>query len=364
MSPWQHAGFQTSPILEAFLKVSTVTLVFLHFFSAWQVSKRSEHENYLSRNILKTPLRRFQHTINFFSSLADKCKRCGKFFNQLTDCMKQKTHTAMKSYTCQYCAKSFSNSSGCKQHERTHTGEKPYTCKHCQKPFSTSSECKRHERIHTGEKPYTCKHCKKSFRLSSNCKEHERTHTGEKPYTCKRCQKSFSTSSVCKRHERTHTGEKPYTCKHCEKSFGLSSNCKEHERTHTGEKPYKCKHCKKSFSRLTSCKQHERTHTGERPYTCKHCEKSFTQSSNCKIHEERHARASSLKQKQHDQNLKSRRDLQKSVATLGVKKSCVLSSLTEENSTQVESLTCWICQKEFSSEACVIQHYDEHMRLK
>jgi len=31
---------------------------------------------------------------------------------------------------------------------------------------------------------------------------------------------------------------------------------------------------------------------------------------------------------------------------------------------QVESLTCWICLKEFSSEACVIQHYNEHMILR
>ena len=85
---------------------------------------------------------------------------------------------------------------------------------------------------------------------------------------------------------------------------------------------------------------------------------------NYKRHEEGHARTSSLTQKQHDQCLKPRREHQESAAILGGKISCVLSSLTEENSSQVDSLTCWICQKEFSSEACVIQHYDEHMRFK
>ena len=60
----------------------------------------------------------------------------------------------------------------------------------------------------------------------------------------------------------------------------------------------------------------------------------------------------------------SRRDPQEPVATLDGKKSCILPSLPEENSSQVESLTCWICLEEFSSEACVIEHYDEHMTIK
>ena len=304
-------------------------------FSTWQVSKRSEHENYLSTNILKTLYMYVGFNIPWTFFLSGRY-HCGKFFNQLTDCMEQKTHTGKKSYTCQYCKKSFNYSFVCKQHERTHTGEKPYTCKHCKKSFSHSSAYKEHERTHTGEKPYTCKHCKKSFSQLSNCKQHERTHTGEKPYTCKQCKKSFSHSSHLRQHERSHTREKPYTCRHC----------------------------KKSFSWLSSCKQHERTHTGEKPYACKHCNKSFSQSSNCKIHEERHARASSFKQKQHDQCSRSRKDLQESAGTVGDKKSCVLSSLTEENSSEVESLTCWICQKEFTSETCVMRHYDEHMRLK
>ena len=220
------------------------------------------------------------------------------------------------------------------------------------------------QKTHTGMKSYTCQYCKKSFSYSFVCKRHERTHTGEKPYTCKHCKKSFSQLSNCKQHERTHTGEKPYTCQQCKKSFSHSSHLRQHERSHTGEKPYTCKHCKKSFSWLSSCKQHERTHTGEKPYACKHCKKSFSQSSNCKIHEERHARANSFKQKQHDQFLRWRKDLQEFAGTVGDKKSCMLSSLTEENSSEVESLTCWICQKEFTSEACVMRHYDEHMRLK
>ena len=182
------------------------------------------------------------------------------------------------------------------------------------------------------------------------------------PYSSKHCNKSFSRSSVCK--ERSHTGVKLFTCKFCKKCFNQPSHCKKHERTHTGtgKKPYTCKHCKKGFSQSLNCKIHEGTHTGEKPYTCKHCNKGFRQLSNCRRHEQKHAKDSSLKRKQHGQNLKLTIPLQEPTTTHARKKSGMLMSSTEENLSQVESLTCWICQKEFSREPCLIQHYDDHMR--
>jgi len=137
----------------------------------------------------------------------------------------------------------------------------------------------------------------------------------------------------CKQHERTHTGEKPYTCKHSKKGFGVSSHCKRHERMHTGEKPYTRKYCKKGFSRSSACKQHER----------------------------KHAIDSSLKRKQPGQYLELRTHLLEPTATHVSKDSDLSSSVIEENSSQVESLACWICQEEFSSKTDLVQHYDEHM---
>ena len=169
-----------------FSKMSTVTPFFGFYFvfCFWHstfVKKRNLRTIYPWTSVRPIYLG-FIIQWTFFSFVADKYKHCGKFFNQLTDCMEQKTHTEMKSYTCQFCKKSFSYSSACKRHERTHTGEKPYTCKHCNKSFRDLSGCMKHERTHTGEKPYTCKHCKKSFSQSSNYRQHERTHPGEKPY--------------------------------------------------------------------------------------------------------------------------------------------------------------------------------------
>ena len=212
-------------------------------------------------------------------------------------------------------------------------------------------------------KEHDDKHCGEFFDRLSVCKQRDETHNEGKAYTCKYCEKSFNQLTICKQHERTHTGEKPYTCKYCEKSFSQLAHVKEHERTHTGEKPYTCKYCKKSFHKSSHCKQHERTHTAVK-YTCKHCEKSFKMLSSYKRHEEKHAIESSLKQKHHDHDHCSelRENRQEPISTHTNKKSGMLFSLSEENLSQVESLTCWICQEECSSKAGLIQHYNDHMR--
>jgi len=64
----------------------------------------------------------------------------------------------------------------------------------------------------------------------------------------------------------------------------------------------------------------------------------------------------SLKRRQHGQHGQP-------TATHGCSKEPVmLFYLSEENSSHVEDLTCWICQDELSSKECLIQHYDDHMR--
>ena len=77
----------------------------------------------------------------------------------------------------------------------------------------------------------------------------------------------------------------------------------------------------------------------------------------------KHAVDSSLKQNQHDQSIKLRRRFQEPTPTHDGETSCIIFPyLSEENSSQVESLTCWICQEEFTSKDNIIQHYHDHMR--
>lgn len=49
-------------------------------------------------------------------------------------------------------------------------------------------------------------------------------------------------------------------------------------------------------------------------------------------------------------------------AAHGGEKSDVSLSLSEENSTQVEILTCWVYQEDVASETCIVQHYDDLLR--
>ena len=101
------------------------------------------------------------------------------------------------------------------------------------------------------------------------------------------------------------------------------SDCKRHERVHTREKRYQCKHCGEWFNRLHSLNQHNRTHSGNTAL----------------IYEDEDAHA-------------------------GETEPQLLFSSAEHTANQLHTFSCWICQEELSSQALLIEHYDNHMILE
>ncbi|MCL4113146.1 UNVERIFIED_CONTAM: hypothetical protein GTU68_016599, partial [Idotea baltica] len=187
----------------------------------------------------------------------------------------KRSTTSDRSYYCNECGASFSNSSNLKSHGRIHSGERPYVCDICGASFVQSSNMKAHKRIHTGERPYLCTECGQSFSRSSHLTGHKRTHTGERPYICGVCHESFVTSTHLRNHMRKHTGERPFVCRVCESRFAQNGSLQIHLRIHTGERPFKCGNCTSAFRSKGDLRSHMKLHTETRPYLCIQCDKTF-----------------------------------------------------------------------------------------
>ncbi|XP_036281935.1 zinc finger protein 211 isoform X11 [Pipistrellus kuhlii] len=219
------------------------------------------------------------------------CNECGRSFSQSYYLIQHhRIHTGARPYKCNECGKAFTYKLRLVQHLQIHNRVKPYECGECRKSFSYSSTLVKHQRVHTGARPYKCGECGNSFSQSSNLVQHQKIHNGARPYKCSECGKSFSYKCKLVQHLRIHTGERPYECGDCGRSFSHSSTLNQHRRIHTGARPYKCNGCEKSFSQKSNLIQHQRVHTGERPYECGECGKSFSQSSHIIQHRKLHTR--------------------------------------------------------------------------
>ena len=331
-----------------------------------------------------------------------ECKHCGKCFSQAAILTRHKrVHTGERPFECKQCGECFSQAGDLRRHVRVHTGEKPYECKKCGKCFSEIGNLRRHVRVHIGEKPYECKQCGKRFSQAGHLKVHERLHTGEKPYECKRCGKCFNTTSNLRSHGKGHlrlaersftprarkitasnshgsissptsTGQdpQPYKCKQRGKSFRQAGMLTRHKRVHTEGKQFECKQCGKCFSQAAILTRHERVHAGEEPYECKQCWKCFSEAGSLKQHEKRHLQTgkSNNFENSSSQKFSSRTPRTMNCRTTKVHKGSANS--TEDNMSTpastllvvVERHSCWICQEELSSEALLLEHYDNHMR--
>ena len=347
-----------------------------------------------------------ERTNQFATEKPYKCKECTKSFFQACDLKRHhRTHTGYKPHQCRQCGKCFSLSGNLNRHYRIHTGEKPYKCKYCEQCYSDSSCLRAHEkRHHSGVNKFRCKHCYKGFIDLRTCQRHERLHTREKgsqsvnrcrshpetlqqsngtyttgkPYKCKQCSKCFLWSSSLERHVKTHTRKKVLKCKYCGKCFRNWRNFLQHEQTHTeaksgrcqkqipqqstpkhtDEKPYKCKLCSKAFTTRWKLVRHETIHPKRMPFKCKHCGRGFNTLINCKKHEQTLHQEEKSSKDERAQRRKPCATERCSGGSQFVKNSSNASSVQDDKSGETE---CWICLKEFSNYALLLEHIDSHM---
>ena len=149
------------------------------------------------------------------------------------------------SFHCSFsdCKKSLLSAQSLENHERTHSAIKPFTCQECNRAFATPTNLAGHTKVHKKtieevvydpQRPHICTECKKTFRHTIYLKKHKELHCGQR-YSCGECNVSFLSKSYIKIHKRTHTGEMPHSCPMCMKTFAQSSHLNSHLKKHPEE---------------------------------------------------------------------------------------------------------------------------------
>lgn len=81
--------------------------------------------------------------------------------------------------------------------------ERIHTCTDCGKTFSTSSGLKQHQHVHSSVKPFQCEVCFKAYTQFSNLCRHKRMHADcRQQIKCRECGQAFSTIHSLNKHKR------------------------------------------------------------------------------------------------------------------------------------------------------------------
>lgn len=146
------------------------------------------------------------------------------------------TSTAVKSYICDLCNHSFTQSTELKRHKDTfHSRMCLHLCKVCDRRFENPAILARHMITHTGVRSNRSDFRDKTFSQMYNLNPHKNPH--HQINTCKMCGSRFDKSFELRRHSKTHApSETFHTCEKCSKCFFNKSQLVGHTLTHTNGK--------------------------------------------------------------------------------------------------------------------------------
>ncbi|XP_045065354.1 histone-lysine N-methyltransferase PRDM16-like isoform X2 [Coregonus clupeaformis] len=176
-----------------------------------------------------------------------ECKDCEKIFpNEYSLGQHMIVHTEEREYKCDQCPKAFNWKSNLIRHQMSHDSGKRFECENCDKVqhtrhvFTDPSNLQRHIRSqHVGARAHTCPECGKTFTTSSGLKQHKHIHSSVKPFICEVCHKSYTQFSNLCRHKRMHADcRTKIKCKECGQMFSTTSSLNKHRRFCEGKNHY------------------------------------------------------------------------------------------------------------------------------
>ncbi|XP_048810907.1 zinc finger and BTB domain-containing protein 38 [Lagopus muta] len=198
-------------------------------------------------------------------------------------------------YSCNCCAKSFSDRALLSTHLQLHSEhQETFICKYCSKQFANLNILESHEQVcmrssslsvHSGNEQnfsdnYTATDGRNESSYANtepllsensitdysnaNCALPETDHLvkvvdGQILYTCIVCKRSYVTLSSLRRHANVHSWRRTYPCHYCNKVFALAEYRTRHEIWHTGERRYQCIFCLETFMTYYILKNHQKS---------------------------------------------------------------------------------------------------------
>ncbi|VVC93393.1 unnamed protein product [Leptidea sinapis] len=163
------------------------------------------------------------------------------------------------SILCEVChTETFTKIDRYKAHLREHAHLTLYKCQFCDRSFGDSSNFSKHKKIHVAS-IFQCDMCNKKFNTKKKIIEHIGRHNQASPIFCPQCNKTFHFTSQLNKHLQTvHRRTKRYKCPFCHEFFGSLKFKWDHEwLIHKVRKtPFDCWNCHFKCRKYTDLKRH------------------------------------------------------------------------------------------------------------
>lgn len=223
-------------------------------------------------------------TTNLGQQPIQRCKKCGKTFENLCEHENRCHFVERKKFHCQQCDMKFVSKRNLRdhvnvKHDPLSERHKKFVCPECPNRFYKMNNLKSHLLTHSSDKPLTCPDCGCKFKRAKALKSHRESRHGSSKtkHLCSFCGKSFDSLSGMKLHAAKHTGDsygkRLSECDECGKSFRCAADLKIHSVVHTKEKPFSCDICGASYTQRATLTDHYNVHLNT--FQCGTCKKSF-----------------------------------------------------------------------------------------